>query len=165
MTHWIYILPRPCCMLNQSAYSNISTTHLAPPPFDAREAQTDNGTFTSSAAEYVTEMTRCWTTNMTFPMLEQNLTYLLQLGNAFIKSIMHDQNSRMLLITQQNYLHSLKSIWLWRWWNTKGLNSARGRYSWNMINTFLFRRNSSQEKTEELPNAHVKSMDVKYEDI
>jgi hypothetical protein len=29
--HWIEILPGPCCMLNQSAYSNISTTHLGLP--------------------------------------------------------------------------------------------------------------------------------------
>jgi hypothetical protein len=32
-----------------------------------------------------------------------------------------------------------------------------------VIKTFSFRRNSSQEKTEGLPNAHGKSLDVKYE--
>jgi hypothetical protein len=110
-------------------------------------------------------MTHCWTTTTTFPVLEQNLTYLLPLGNAFIKSITQDQNSRMLLTTQRNYAHSLKSIWPWRWWNTKCQSSAQGRYSWNVIKTFSFRRNSSQEKTEGMPNAHGKSLEVKYEDI
>jgi hypothetical protein len=31
----------------------------------------------------------------------------------------------------------------------------------NVTKTFSFRRNSSQEKTEGLPNAHGKSLDVK----
>jgi hypothetical protein len=36
-----------------------------------------------------------------------------------------------------------------------------GGYSGNVIKTFSFRRNSSQEKTEGQPNAHGKSLDVK----
>jgi hypothetical protein len=102
---------------------------------------------------------------MNFPVLEQNLTSLLLLGNAYIKSITHDKNSRILLIIQWIYAHSLKSIWPSRWWNIKGQSSAQGRYSWNVIKMFSFRRNSSQEKTEGLPNDHGKILEVKYEDI
>jgi hypothetical protein len=51
-----------------------------------------------------------WTTTMNFLVLEQNLTSLLPSGNAYTKSTMHDQNSRMLLIMQWTYEHSLKLI-------------------------------------------------------
>jgi hypothetical protein len=44
-------------------------------------------------------MMRCWTTTMTFPVLEQNLTYLLPFGNAFIKSITHDKKLKHVVYT------------------------------------------------------------------
>jgi hypothetical protein len=39
------------------------------------------------------------------------------------------------------------------------------RHSWNTIKMFSLRRNSSQEKTEGLPNDLGKILDVKYEGI
>jgi hypothetical protein len=88
---------------------------------------------------------------MNFLMLKQSLTFLLPLGNAYTKSTMHDQNSRMLLMMQWTYAHSLKSMYPWQWWDTKGQSSAQGIHSWNAIKMFSFRRNLSQDKTVDIP--------------
>jgi hypothetical protein len=100
----------PCCMLNRSTYSNISTSHHGLQPLGTLQVQSDTRNFISSEAEYVTKMIHCWTIIVPILMLKQSMTFPLPSGNAYIKSTMQDPNSKMLLLTQQNYVHSLKSI-------------------------------------------------------
>jgi hypothetical protein len=104
-----------------------------------RQAESDIGTFASSEAEYVTK-------NDTL------LDYYYELSGVGAEFDIF-LTVRECINQINNARSKLKDV----------VNNAVELRT--QLKTFSFKRNSSQEKTEGLPNAHGKSLDVKYEDI